>query len=995
MYQKYSEEFMTSSAVLKNTNENVKSTDKKAHSAFEYIRERTIDSLNVTVQEYRHKNTGAQHIHIASDNEENVFLVALRTVPEDSTGVAHILEHTALCGSKKYPVRDPFFMMTRRSLNTFMNAFTSSDWTAYPFASLNKKDFNNLLDVYLDAVFFSRLDPLDFAQEGHRLEFEKMNDSSTPLEFKGVVFNEMKGAMSSIASQLWDAMNKYLFPNNTYHFNSGGDPEHIPDLTYEQLVTFYKTHYHPSNAIFMTYGDISAREHQEKFENQALQHFERSDHRVEVEDEKRYHSPIRVEESYPCNEDNLENQTHVVMSWLLGKSTDLEQSLRAQLLSSVLLDNSATPLMHALESTELGSAPSPLCGLDDSQKELTFLCGLSGCTTDSSNNVEELVFSTLKKVAETGIPQDDIEAALHQLELHQREVGGDSYPYGLQLILTGLNNATHRGDPVQLLNIDSALEQLRKDIKSPDFIKNLITDLLLNNQHRVRLTMIPDSELSARRENAEKERLKAIKNQLNDEEKKNIIDLSLALKERQDQIDDESILPKVGLADVPENEAAVSGIENAVKNIKVTRYPTGTNGLVYQQVIYDLPHLSPQHLESLPLYSSCVTELGMGNSSYLDVQKRQASVSGSFSAYTSLRATIDNAQDTNNFFVFSGKALNRNHNELSKLMADTIHTARFDEHTRIKEIISQMRVQREQRITGNGHSLAMTAACAGMNGVSKITHELTPPPPPPPPPLLDERLESSSELESFASEFQMIHDSIVTQPRQILCIAEEQLLNQLDANIEPFFTDSHSTSTTLQLEHISKKINEAWLTNSAVNFCAKAYPSVSMAHEDAAALVILGAFLRNGILHKSIREQGGAYGGGASQDSNNACFRFYSYRDPRMSETLDDFDASVAWLLENKHTTQKLEEAILGTVSSLDRSESPAGRAKRCFHAELNGRKLESRKLFRERVLATTMSDLKRVAEKYLREENASVAIVTDKSNKAQVQKLGLTIQEL
>ena len=241
----------------------------------------------------------------------------------------------------------------------------------------------------------------------------------------------------------------------------------------------------------------------------------------------------------------------------------------------------------------------------------------------------------------------------------------------------------------------------------------------------------------------------------------------------------------------------------------------------------------------------------------------------------------------------------------------------------------------------------------------------------------------------------MIHDSIVTQPRQILCIAEEQLLNQLDANIEPFFTDSHSTSTTLQLEHISKKINEAWLTNSAVNFCAKAYPSVSMAHEDAAALVILGAFLRNGILHKSIREQGGAYGGGASQDSNNACFRFYSYRDPRMSETLDDFDASVAWLLENKHTTQKLEEAILGTVSSLDRSESPAGRAKRCFHAELNGRKLESRKLFRERVLATTMSDLKRVAEKYLREENASVAIVTDKSNKAQVQKLGLTVQEL
>ena len=233
-----------------------------AHPAFEPVRQETIESLNITVEQFEHRATGAVHYHLASDNNENVFLVALRTVPEDSTGVAHILEHTALCGSERFPVRDPFFMMLRRSLNTFMNAFTSSDWTAYPFASQNRKDFDNLLDVYLDAVFFSRLDPLDFAQEGHRVEFAEPGNADSDLVFKGVVFNEMKGAMSSVSSTLWHTLCEHLFPTSTYHYNSGGDPAHIPDLSYDQLKAFYRSHYHPSNAIFMTFGDIPAIEHQ-------------------------------------------------------------------------------------------------------------------------------------------------------------------------------------------------------------------------------------------------------------------------------------------------------------------------------------------------------------------------------------------------------------------------------------------------------------------------------------------------------------------------------------------------------------------------------------------------------------------------------------------------------------------------------------------------------------------------------------------------------------
>lgn len=218
--------------------------------------------------------TGATHYHLSADNNENVFLVALRTIPTDSTGVAHMLEHTALCGSERFPVRDPFFMMIRRSLNTFMNAFTSSDWTAYPFASQNRKDFDNLMDVYLDAVFFSRLHELDFAQEGHRFEFDTPDDANSDLVYKGVVFNEMKGAMSSPVSTLWQTVTEHLFPTTTYHYNSGGEPENIPDLSYQQLKDFYKIHYHPSNAVFMTFGDIPAYEHHEVFENKVLNRFE-------------------------------------------------------------------------------------------------------------------------------------------------------------------------------------------------------------------------------------------------------------------------------------------------------------------------------------------------------------------------------------------------------------------------------------------------------------------------------------------------------------------------------------------------------------------------------------------------------------------------------------------------------------------------------------------------------------------------------------------------
>ncbi|MBD3821759.1 MAG: insulinase family protein, partial [Thiotrichales bacterium] len=423
----------------------------KCHSAFEFIRQHSIESLNINVQHFKHKVTGAEHYHLAADDPQNVFMVALRTVPMDSTGVAHILEHTVLCGSEKYPVRDPFFMMIRRSLNTFMNAFTSSDWTAYPFATENRKDFQNLLQVYMDAVFFPNLDALDFAQEGHRFEFAEPENPESDLTYKGVVFNEMKGAMSSPVSTLWQTFTTELYPTSTYHYNSGGEPKDIPDLTHQQLVDFHKLHYHPSNAVFMTYGDITAAEHQTQFETLGLSRFKDKVDVIKVPSEQRLTQPKKVVEHYALDEESLDKKTHIVLGWLLGENKNELDVLKGHLLEAVLLDNSASPLRKVLEETDLASAPSPLCGLEDSNKEMVFAVGVQGSEAEHTDAVEALILNELQRIAKEGVDADQVEAMLHQLELSQREIGGDSYPYGLQLILQSLAGAMHDGDPIALL----------------------------------------------------------------------------------------------------------------------------------------------------------------------------------------------------------------------------------------------------------------------------------------------------------------------------------------------------------------------------------------------------------------------------------------------------------------------------------------------------------------------------------------------------------------
>ncbi|MDR9425994.1 MAG: insulinase family protein [Marinobacter sp.] len=970
-------------------------TDKATHPAFEKLRSHRVGTLNLEVEEYRHKKTGARHLHLAADNDENVFFVALRTFPMDSTGVAHILEHTALCGSERYPVRDPFFMMIHRSLNTFMNAFTSSDWTAYPFASMNRKDFDNLLSVYLDSVFFSKLDPLDFAQEGHRLEFDKPDDPSSDLVYRGVVYNEMKGAMSAPTSQLWQNLSSHLFPTTTYHYNSGGEPDHIVDLSYDDLVNFYKHHYHPSNAIFATYGNIPAYEHHEKFEELALKRFDRLEIDLPVRDEKRMFSPLRVDQAYAVNEgEGTEKKTHMVMGWLLGHSFDFLENMEGQLLSAVLLENSASALMKALETTDLGHAPSPMMGLEDSNREMTFVCGIEGSEPECRADFEALVESTLHQVVEEGVSPERLEAILHQLELHQREIAGDQGPYGLQLIMNAISPMVHGGDPVDTLDLEPALTTLREKIKDPAYVPDLVRRKLLDNPHRVTLTLRPDEKLESRRQQAIKDALAERKASLSEAEAQSIVDQAKALEERQLRKDDDSILPKVGLEDVPLQRPEPEGEYD--DETGATIYSSGTNGLIYQQVVLPLPELSEEELLMLPYYATLISEVGCGELDYLQMQDRISAESGGIGAALTAKGRIDDVQALSGYLIFSGKALARNRAELTRLLKDVYTGARFDEQERIREIIAQIRTRREQSVTGNGHALAMSAAAQGLSAGSWLAYRIGGLAAIKATKDLDAVLNDEQGLAEFCGKLQALHDRIRNQKREFLLIGEdEQAAPMLDELKTCWHGEPAGGEGRWRMDPVNYTTREAWLTSTQVNFCAKAYPTVPVDHPDAAALTVLGGFLRNGYLHRAIREKGGAYGGGAGQDSVTGVFRFFSYRDPRLGETLDDFDASLDWLRTEEHDEQELEEAILGVIGGLDRPRSPAGAARHAYHDKLFGRTPQQRERFRERVLSVTLDDMRRAADVWLKPENANVAVVTSPENRAAAEELGLSIQEL
>ena len=965
------------------------------HPAFQLLRQHHVEALDIYVSEYKHKVTGAVHYHLATNHDENVFLVAFRTQPMDSKGTAHILEHTALCGSEKFPVRDPFFLMIRRSLNTFMNAFTAADWTAYPFATQNKKDFQNLLSVYLDAAFAANLNPLDFAQEGIRIELE--NDQAV---YKGVVFNEMKGAMSSPTDQLYHQLAYHLFPETTYHYNSGGDPKEIPDLSYEQLVEFYKTHYHPSNAVFMTFGNQNAYDLQEQFETLALHKFSKGTTLYSTP-EKRLTAPIEVTESYAVDSEDLKDKTFHVMSWLLPETSDIKLRLGMRLVEGILLENSASPLRHYLETCGYAQSTGPLMGVDDSNFEMTFYCGVQGSNAEYAENFKSGVLNILQDVASKPVDTDLVDAILHQIELHQREINGDGTPYGLSLILNGLGSAIHHNDPIHVWDVDSAIEQVKEELKDPMWLSKLIQTHLLDNPHRVQMTLVPDATKSVKEQQAEQARLAEITANLTEDQKIEIQEKTEALKKRQDTPDDLELLPKVGLEDVPADLHIVQGqLREIICNgldTPLNLYHAGTNGIYYQQVLIQIPDEIVQS-PYFNLLSILMGEVGAGEYDYLELQQLQTAVSGGLGMGASLRSKVDNKDRISAWLTLTTKSLTQKLDAI-QLLKLAFEQLRFDEKDRIIELLQQRKTRWQSRLSGSGHSYAMQTASRQMSALARRDYHntglgalnwLSD--------LVTKIDQDEDAYHALIAELQAIHRKLLQAPKQFLLVCEEHHSDRLVEEVQNVWDKlqvNKEPVTLTQVEQVNTANDEAWLIQTNVQFCASAYQAVDVAHADAAPLMVLAAYLRNGFLHSAIREKGGAYGGGASYDGNACSFRFYSYRDPRLAETFNDFEASVQWLLNTEQQPHQLEEAILGLVASMDKPGSPAGEAITACYALLHARTPKFRKMLRERLLNVTLDDLNRVAKQYLLQQKPVKAVVAPFAKREELQQLGFSIQQV
>lgn len=958
------------------------SPSSKNHAAFELLHDHQIESLGMHAYVCRHRATQALHLHLASPDEENVFMVAFRTMPEDSSGVAHVLEHTALCGSKKYPVRDPFFMMLRRSLNTFMNAFTSSDWTAYPFATKNAKDFDHLLSIYLDAAFHPSLNPLDFAQEGHRLAFEKPDDTATPLSHHGVVYNEMKGAMSDPSAQLWQHLSAYLYPTTTYHHNSGGDPQKIVDLTHDQLTGFFKTHYHPSNAIFMTVGNRAMDDLQQTFDKTLAPFKKPLGHAFKIGDEQRYAAPLSVTCAYPST--RMEKQTHVVLGWLADINSDIDAYLDWSLISELLLNNSASPLREALEQTPHAQAPSSLCGLGSDQREMAFVCGVEGSDPEHVDAIEALIFRVLKRVAKEGFEAEAVASILQQFTLSQREIGGGRYPYGLQLMLRALPAMINDADPMPFLDVEPAFERLTERVSDPDYIKQFIQKNLLDNPHRVTLTMKPDAGYMDRLRAIETKKLTALAHGMDEGAKRALQAENKRLAARQAQEDDLSCLPTLTANDIPKTlvlpplpEVSTEG-HHAVH----VAHPR-TNGLVYQEVMMPVSGIDASLRPLLPYYVSLFHELGCGQHDYQAMQRRQSRYLGGMSAYLSLNTAPDDVSALSGMVVFAAKALSAHQQPMNEIMQDVLTGLRFDELDRIGDLVGEWRLDHEQSITGSGHSMAMLAASAAWRHVSSWHHlsggllsvkRIQ---------TLHETVQKKAGLSDFAASLARLHAQIQAQSKSMLWMGDAQAQKDVMRDVASAFKapfsplDKAKARFDAGTDLASKQ--QVWLLDTKVNFSAKVYEAVGSDHPDAPVLAVLGSVMTHGYLHGAIRERGGAYGGGASFVSDAGVFRFYAYRDPRLQATFDDFERGVDWVLSQALTDRHVAEAILSVVSSIDKPSSPSGETRQAFYSDFYGRTKAKRAAYRRAVMGVTRSEIQRVARSYLQDQASSCATVTSK----------------
>ena len=945
---------------------------------FKVLRVEAFPEIRITAYEIEHKKTGAKVLHLHSLDRENLYAIGFRTPPADSTGLPHILEHSVLAGSEKYPLKDVFKELIRSTLQTFINAFTYPDKTIYPVASQIKADFFYLARFYTDLLLNPRMLKETFLQEGHHLEFSVPDDLSSDLIISGIVYNEMKGAYSSPDSLMYKAIQENLYPDSVYAFDSGGDPDVIPTLTYEQFREFHRSYYSPTNARFFIYGDITTSEHL-AFLAEMLTGFYRVEIDSSIKSQKRLTASRTIRSTYPIGKDEpIDHKTMVNIAWMMSDNADYETSLILEIIAALLVGSAASPLRKALIDSGLGEDLSPISGIEADLKQLMFCAGLRNTQSSDVQNIEQLIFDTIKIIVANGFDKELIEGVLHQIEFHGKEIVRGSYPYGISLMGNVFQTWLYDGDPLIGLDFSRIIEDIRRRwTDNPQIFQKMTKLWFLDNPHRLLAIMEPDADFNEKKEKAYQDKMAELKSSLTERTLAQINAQAAQLKKFQSEPDSPeaaATIPKLKLEDIRQSIETIPTQNALIGGVPTLEHDLFTNGIAYVDLVFDIAHV-PENLQTyLPLMGKIITGMGAAGFTYEEIAKRIALKMGGF-GYDLATGFSADAGTSWQKMVFSFSTLYRNFPEAINIVSDIIFAGDLSQEARMRDLISERKNNLQAAIVPSGHLFAKMAAGAALTL----------------PAYRDEQWHGRTQLKfvqntanDFDSAKQDLREKLealqkilfnkenlvinVTAEVNGLKIAEENILNFLDKL-------PSATMARMETKPALAPISAGISIPAQVSYVAYVLPAPAYIDPASALLMISAKELSNNYLYKYIRVQGGAYGGMSSFDSSLGLFSFLSYRDPHIVETLQVFKDAQAFYSQNEIPTGEMEKAIISTIGMLDKPSDPAGRGHIALMRSFSGINDDMRQKFRNDILSATPRKLKDTLVDYFSEAAKSAAV--------------------
>lgn len=971
-------------------------------SDFRLVREDVVSEIDSVTRLWQHVKTGTQLLSVLNDDENKTFGVVLRTPPSDSTGVPHVLEHSVLCGSQKYPVKEPFVELIKSSLNTFLNAFTFPDKTCYPVASCNERDFYNLVDVYLDAVFHPTLTPDTLAQEGHHLELESVSDQ---VSIKGVVYNEMKGAYSSSDRVLAELSQRVLFPDTTYGVESGGHPRNIPDLKWEQFKSFYDQYYHPSNARMWFYGNDLEEKRLSKA-NSFLKDFDRLEVTSSIPLQSYWSEPRSFEFTYDAGSGELTNKYMATLNWLLDPPVDKidpSEVLSLSVFNHILLSTSSSPLRKALTDSQLGEDVVG-GGLETDLRQMMFSVGLKGMAKDSVDKMHKIIFDVLNDVKENGFSKGLVDASMNTIDFNLRENNTGSFPKGLALMLRSMTTWLHDADPIVPLKFEAAVRTLRQRLdRGEPVFQECVDKYILKNSHRAAVTLCPDPEFAKKEDKAEQDRIKAMTSSFTAEDFERVVSETKRLKAKQaahDSPADIAKIPTLTRDDLEKKFKPVPYERFDEMGVTLLHHPAKTSGVVYVDMTLDISHVPTELLPLLSIFSGALTELGTSKLDYTELQQKIGAETGGIRSGTLLTTKYSPTGDGAVLakMAIRGKAMVSQIPTLFDLIGEILMDVDVTNKARIRQLLVEERAGLESGIAGSGHAVAG----GRLGGMFRPTL------------WADEQMGGVEFLKAVRGLIQRVDndwDSVVTDLKtlQMLIMSREEMMVNVTSSGSDFQSvkptvlsflerlpeaSGGSVASWISNPKLLTRTNEGLIVPSTVNYVGKADNLYDLGFKLNGGHSLASRYLGTSYLWDTVRVQGGAYGGFCRLDPKSGMFMYLSYRDPNVNDTIKSYDGAAKFLSEVKLSSEDMTKAVIGMIGSIDSYLLPDAKCYSSALRILTGDTDEIRQGKREEVLGASVKDFRELGEALDSvRRNGTVVVVGGEDALKQANKEGLELE--